>query len=98
MRDQRIHAQFVSSEEVLAATRLQGHRRARLDEVCRSDHACIDERQYRRVGNQRPKRFHQIQRESWTPEAWLMIEAPVRIEAQRMTRDRELFDQDTVGK
>ena len=88
---QRIHALFVGSIKRFATVGSEGDGLAGADEVAGRNHACVDGRQDGGVSNQWAKRFHQIEGQRRAAITWLMIEAEVRIEADRVADDRQVF-------
>src|SRR5581483_4582043 len=96
MRDERVNALLVGSDESPAPGGAQGHCGTDTDEILRRDHPRVDGGQHGRVCDEWAELLEEIERQRGAAEAWLMVETDERIEADGVADDGEVLDEEAV--
>lgn len=93
MGHQCVHPQLVSPVKGLSSLRCEGNGLTNHQEVVWRHHAVVNSLNDARIGNQRTKRFHQVQSECGSSKARLVIEPQHRVKAHRITSNSEVLGQ-----
>jgi hypothetical protein len=93
-----LEAALEGSDEAPPALALQRDGAGGMDEVGGPHLAVVDRGHHCRIRQQRPERLHQVKRERGATVARLMIEAPVRVEADRRQGDGQRSHKQRVGE
>src|SRR5882672_5249333 len=96
MRDLFVHSPFVRTQELTAADLRQCYRATSPDEVRQLDRTGVDRREDDRVDDERAEFFHDVERESRTTVAGLMVESEIGIESHRLQCDGQVLRQQRV--